>query len=247
MDLGSRNGTYVNGQRVIMPVILENGAVIRVSNNEMTFEQNEAAAPDSEYDLTVAADTDAFGEGTTTVSLMVCDIRSFSAMSEILPEDILARTLGQWFRDAGNIVQNSGGIIDKFIGDSVLAYWVQGPEKGREAERTLSTARSLLERASSQSWPEHPDRPFQIAIALHHGVVTCGNVGLVAQRDATIIGDAVNTVFRMEGLTKTLGQRLSASGDFISLLEEDERSSFKDLGEHQLRGKNQLVRIYGLT
>ena len=60
------------------------------------------------------------------------------------------------------------------------------------------------------------EKPFKIAIALHHGVVTCGNMGLVAQRDATIIGDTVNTVFRIESVMKQLDQKLAASQDFLS-------------------------------
>ncbi len=246
MDLGSRNGTYVNGRRVITPVLLEHGAVIKITNNEITFEQLESNSPDSSYDVTIAAGTDANHEETAVVSIMVCDIRGFSTMSEILPEDSLARTLGEWFREAGNLVQDSGGTIDKFIGDAILAYWIQGAEPGAEVAKAFSTGTGLLEKASAQRWPDHPEKPFQIAVALHHGTVTCGNIGLVAQRDATIIGDAVNTVFRMEGVMKQLGQKLTTSGDFHSLLPDPAKSAFEDLGDHQLKGKNQLVRLFGL-
>lgn len=246
MDLGSRNGTYVNGRRVITPVLLEHGAVIKITNNEITFEQLESNSPDSSYDVTIAAGTDANHEETAVVSIMVCDIRGFSTMSEILPEDSLARTLGEWFRVAGNLVQDSGGTIDKFIGDAILAYWIQGAEPGAEVAKAFSTGTALLEKAAAQRWPDHPGKPFQIAVALHHGTVTCGNIGLVAQRDATIIGDAVNTVFRMEGVMKQLGQKLTTSGDFHALLPEPSKPAFEDLGEHQLKGKNQLVRLFGL-
>lgn len=246
MDLGSRNGTYVNGRRVITPVLLEHGAVIRISNNELIFEQTEGNAPDSSYDVTVAAGTDANHEETAVVAIMVCDIRGFSTMSEILPEDSLARRLGEWFREAGNLVQDNGGTIDKFIGDAILAYWIQGSEPGAEVAKAFASGTGLLEKAAAQKWPDHPEKPFQIAVALHHGTVTCGNIGLVAQRDATIIGDAVNTVFRMEGLMKQLGQRLTTSGDFHALLPDPEKPGFDDLGEHQLKGKNQLVRLFGL-
>ncbi len=246
MDLGSRNGTFVNGRRVITPVLLEHGAVIRISNNELVFEQTEGSTPDSTYDVTLATGTDAHHEESAIVAIMVCDIRGFSTMSEILPEDTLARTLGEWFRVAGNHVQDSGGTIDKFIGDAILAYWVGGAEPGEEVYRAFRTGTSLLEKAQAQRWPDHPEKNFQIAVALHHGTVTCGNIGLVAQRDATIIGDAVNTVFRMEGLMKQLGRRLTTSGDFHSLLPDPVKPDFDDLGDHQLKGKNQLVRLFGL-
>jgi len=245
MDLGSRNGTFVNGRRVITPVILEHGAVIRITTNELVFEQSEGGASDSTYDLTLAAGTDASHDESATVAIMVCDIRGFSTMSEILPEDSLARTLGEWFREAGNLVQENGGTIDKFIGDAILAYWIQGQDAGAEVHRAFSTGRGLLEKAMTRRWPD-ADKPFQIAVAFHHGTVTCGNIGLVAQRDATIIGDAVNTTFRIESVMKPLGQRLTASADFHSFLPGDTQSSFDDLGDHQLKGKNQLVRLFGL-
>jgi len=246
MDLGSRNGTFVNGRRVITPVILENGATIRITNNELVFEQSDGPAQENAYEATIAAGTDANNDESATVAIMVCDIRGFSTMSEILPEDILARTLGEWFREAGNLVQSQGGTIDKFIGDAILAYWIRGTEPGDEVAKAFHTGRQLLERAKSQRWPGHPDKPFKIAVALHQGNVTCGNIGLVAQRDATIIGDAVNTVFRMEGVMKQFNELLAASGDFVGLLPEAPRSEFRDLGEHQLKGKNQLVRMFGL-
>lgn len=246
MDLGSRNGTFVNGRRVITPALLENGAVIRISNNEIVFEQTEASDPDSSYDVTLATGTDAHHEESAVVAIMVCDIRGFSTMSEILPEDNLARTLGEWFRVAGNLVQDSGGTIDKFIGDAILAYWVGGAAAGEEAAKAFATGTALLEKSVAQRWPDHPEKPFQIAVALHHGTVTCGNIGLVAQRDATIIGDAVNTVFRIEGVMKSLGQKLAASGDFHALLPDPVKPGFDDLGEHQLKGKHQLVRLFGL-
>lgn len=247
MDLGSRNGTFVNGRRVITPQVLQHGAVIRVCNNEMTFEQVEADSNEPHYDVTLAAGTDSTSDESAIVSIMVCDIRGFSTMSEILAEDALARTLGEWFRLAGNLVQESGGTIDKFIGDAILAYWIRGATTGCEVQQAFDSGTALLSRAAAHKWPNHPDRPFQIAVALHHGSVTCGNIGLVAQRDATIIGDAVNTVFRMEGVMKSLGQRLTASGDFHALLPAEKQQAFCDLGEHQLKGKNQLVRLHGLS
>jgi class 3 adenylate cyclase len=71
-------------------------------------------------------------------------------------------------------------------------------------------------------------------------------VGLVAQRDATIIGDTVNTVFRIEHLMKQLNQTLAASQDFLGTL-PSAGIKFNDLGEHQLKGKFQPVRLFGMA
>jgi adenylate cyclase len=245
MDLGSRNGTFVNGRRVITPTLLTHGAVIRITNNEIVFEQHEDATSDSAYDVTVAAGTDHAEDQTATVAVMVCDLRGFSTMSEILPEEHLARTLGEWFRDAGAVIQGTGGTVDKFIGDAVLAYWIRENGQTDEAHRALTSGMKLLESAALRKWPTKEAKPFNIAVALHHGTVTCGNIGLVAQRDATIIGDTVNTVFRIESVMKQFDQKLTVSADFFHSLPEH-TLSFKDLGEHQLKGKNQAVGLFGL-
>jgi adenylate cyclase len=246
MDLGSRNGTFVNGRRVITPTILTDGAVIRITNNELIFEQSEQASQDATYDVTIAEGIDAANAQNAFVAVMVCDIRGFSTMSEILEEEELARTLGQWFRDAGNIVHAAGGTIDKFIGDAILAYWTRETQDGRESRNALDSALRLLRTAAARTWAVPEERPFRIAVALHHGVVTCRNMGLVAQRDATIIGDTVNTVFRIESVMKQLNQTLAASQDFLSTL-PNSGIGFSDLGEHQLKGKYQPVRLFGLA
>ncbi len=245
MDLGSRNGTFVDGRRVITPMTLRHGSVIRITSNELHFEQVEEPHNDGHYDVTLAAGTDTGLEESAKVAIMVCDLRGFSTMSEILPEDTLAKTLGEWFRFAGNCVQESGGTIDKFIGDAVLAYWTRFDENSAEARAAITTGHKLLERSAKMRWPDPETRPFRIAVALHHGTVTCGNIGLVAQRDATIIGDAVNTAFRIETVMKPLNQTLALSSDFLTALNEP-GSAYNDLGEHQLKGKNQLVRLFGL-
>jgi len=245
MDLGSRNGTFVNGRRVITPTLLTHGAVIRITNNEIVFEQHEDANSDTNYDVTVAAGTDHAEDQTAIVAVMVCDLRGFSTMSEILPEEHLARTLGEWFRDAGAVIQSSGGTVDKFIGDAVLAYWIRENGQTDEAQRALTSGMKLLESAALRKWPTKEAKPFRIAVALHHGTVTCGNIGLVAQRDATIIGDTVNTVFRIESVMKQFDQKLTVSADFFHSLPAHDLT-FKDLGEHQLKGKNQAVGLFGL-
>ena len=246
MDLGSRNGTFVNGRRVVTPTLLNSGAVIRITNDELIFEQYEQTSSDGSYDVTIAAEIDAGQAQNAVVAVMVCDIRGFSTMAEILEEDELARTLGQWFRDAGNIVHHTGGTIDKFIGDAVLAYWAREGTDGRESRGALDSALRLLKTAAERRWMIAEPREFEIAVALHYGVVTCGNMGVVAQRDATIIGDTVNTVFRIESVMKQLNQKLAASQDFLSAL-PNPGIHLNDLGEHRLKGKYQAVRLFGMA
>jgi adenylate cyclase len=243
MDLGSRNGTFVNDQRVIMPVTLESGSRIRIADYELVFDQDSGEEEGEHVDATLAALSSDGSHAVLSVAILVCDIRGFTPMAEKLGEQKIAHLLGNWFRDTGNIVHSAGGIIDKYIGDALLAYWPARDQEGTESAICLDSALAILQLASSRTWGE-PDQPFRVGIALHFGRVTSSNIGQVAVRDATIIGDAVNTAFRLEGVMKLLNQRLVMSQDFATVLPEGR--NLTDFGEFQLKGKSQLVRVYGL-
>lgn len=242
IDLGSRNGTYVNDQRVVMPTTLPDGARILIAKNEIVFERVEEDFSTAHLEVTMAGSMAGDDSAIRPVALLVCDIRGFSTMAEKISSDELAQQLGVWFREAGNLATRSGGTIDKFIGDAMLAYWSGCGNDEVDCAATLRIARELLELASKITWSN--GEPFRVGVALHFGSVTCGNVGVDAQRDATIIGDPVNTVFRLEGVMKELNQQVLLSADFREHLPESE--PLLDLGERKLKGKQQLVRIFGL-
>jgi adenylate cyclase len=244
MDLGSRNGTFVNDQRVIMPIVLEPGARVRIADYELVFDQVPGDQPGEHMDATLAAMSHETSHAILSVALLVCDIRGFSPMAEKLGDRRIAQVLGQWFRDIGNAVQSSGGINDKYIGDAVLAYWPARDQVGTECATCLDVALTILELAATRTWAE-TEQPFRIGIALHFGRVTSSNIGQVAVRDATIIGDAVNTAFRLEGVMKQLNQALVISQDFVTVLPS--RQQLTDFGEFQLKGKSQQVRVFGLA
>jgi adenylate cyclase len=243
MDLGSRNGTFVNDQRVIMPVTLEPGARVRIANYELVFDQTPDDDPGTNVDATLAAVSMEGNQAVLSVAILVCDIRGFSSMAEKLTERELAQIIGNWFRDIGNAVESSGGIIDKYIGDALLAYWPARDEEGTECAVCLDIALTILQLASNRVWPG-TDTPFRVGIAVHFGRVTSSNIGQVAMRDATIIGDTVNTAFRLEGVMKELNQNLVLSQDFVTVLPAGH--DFVHFGEFQLKGKSQVVRVYGL-
>ena len=242
IDLGSRNGTFVNDERVVMPTALRNGARIQIAKNDLVFEQVEEEFSDAEFEATMAGSMAGANSAIRPVALLVCDIRGFSSMAEKISSADLAQHLGLWFREAGNLVKKGGGTIDKFIGDAILAYWSGCGDAEVDCAATLQIARDLLALAATIKWAN--GQPFQVGVALHYGAVTCGNVGLDAQRDATIIGDVVNTVFRLESVMKELNQSILLSADFRERLPES--GKLIDLGERKLKGKQQPIRIYGL-
>lgn len=242
IDLGSTNGTFIGDQRVVMPRVLEPGETLRIGGHEITFQQDEEAPSEETIAATMAGSMGGSRSVSADVALLVCDIRGFSTVAEKTSPATLAQHLGTWFREAGNAIQDSNGVIDKFIGDALLAYWVkrEGPT---ECDLALQSTRKLLDLACAMTWPVSPSG-LQIAVALHYGRVTCGNIGVDATRDATVIGDTVNIVFRLEGLGKQLGRTVLCSQDFLGRLAAP--TGFDDLGEHELKGKRQPVRVFGM-
>jgi adenylate cyclase len=243
IDLGSRNGTYVNDQRVVLPVALQDGARIRIADNSIVFCEEDYNTADETAEMTVAGTIDQGHFAARAVALLVCDIRSFSTMSERTPAAQLAQLLGVWFREMGNIVARSGGTIDKFIGDAMLAYWSVGDSAPDDCGAALEAAKKMISLAGQRTWPG--GEPFRVAIALHYGRVTCSNVGVAAERDATIIGDAVNTIFRLEAVAKELGRRVVLSGDCAQHLYN--QAELEDFGERVLKGKSKRVRVFGVA
>ena len=241
IDLGSRNGTYVDDQRVIMPVALNSGARIRIADNTLTFTETEEDKCDEHLAVTVAGSMASTEIVARPVALLVCDIRGFSTMSEKTESSQLAQILGAWFRETGNLVSRSGGTIDKFIGDAMLAYWGTAGIGADDCRAAFEIARSMMALASARTWPN--GAPFKIAVALHYGRVTCSNVGVSAERDATIIGDSVNTVFRLEAVSKELGQPLIMSGEFQEHVED--LGTFVPFGPQALKGKANAVEVFG--
>lgn len=246
IDLGSLNGTYVNGQRVVLPVQLDNRARIRIAGNEIVFERcADLSGACDESTLPGSISSSGYsGYVSSFVALLVCDIRGFTMATENLSKDDLAQTLGGWFREAGNLIHLSGGNIDKFVGDAFFAYWTKRDTRPSECEAAFESSQRLLQLAKTLAWPDAHE-PFEIVVALNCGSVTCRNMGVMAESDAVILGDAVNTVFRLESLAKQLKQPLLASHDFVSSLPSAD--GLIDLGWQTLKGKQNPVRVFGLN
>ncbi|MBI5558623.1 MAG: adenylate/guanylate cyclase domain-containing protein [Deltaproteobacteria bacterium] len=202
VDLGSANGTFVNGRRIYTPTRLSSQDRINIGQSELCFVQEDwAGAADS------GDETESGGEKTVTflrkglVTIMVCDIRQFTPLSEEIGADNISEFLGQWSRKVDSIVQKNGGRVDKFIGDAVLAVWPAGAD-------FATAARSLLSALEISMWTgkigrDTPGigRDLKIGAALNTGEAVMGNVGVDGQRDFTIVGDAVNVAFRLQEMT----------------------------------------------
>src|SRR5262249_49270286 len=145
-----------------------------------------------------------------TVVVLVADIRNYTGMSEVIPSHDFSILIADWFREAGDIVERQGGIVDKFIGDAVMAYWLVAershpePEvdgRRRAARDLVRTSAAFAGRIAGQ----FPDQTFRIGVGVNLGDAVAGNVGGGGHPSFTIVGDSVNLAFRLESLTKERG------------------------------------------
>jgi adenylate cyclase len=211
IDLGSRNGSFVNGRRVSVPVTLHNGDRLTFGQTELEF-----YAPDVEPLTDPSVSGAESGEFTATatlhvrrlISVLVVDIRDFTVMTRQLDEKILSEAIGTWFRCAGDIIREYGSWVDKYIGDAIMAVWIHGAQ-GISSEEMIRVAQALsaLHKMTSQLHERYPlPFPVRVGAGLNTGYAMVGNAGTGDRPDYTALGDTVNAAFRLESSTKQIGK-----------------------------------------
>ncbi len=141
------------------------------------------------------------------LSLMFCDIRGFTALSERLSPQALTSLLNRFFTPMTEIVLNHRGTIDKYIGDCIMAFWnapVADPEHAANAcQAALGMRAALVDLNARLSGEGAPNLAFGIGI--NTGDAMVGNMGSEQRFDYSALGDAVNLASRIEGQSKTYG------------------------------------------
>lgn len=174
-------------------------------------------------------------------TVLFADIRDFTTLSENnKPEKILA-ILNSYFTEMVEAITQNGGIVDKFIGDAIMAYFGPPKYEGNHAEQALAAAKEMLSRLDSYNlMQESKGLPkINIGIGINTGELIMGNIGSENRREFTIIGDTVNTASRIEGITKIYHKNILYSEATFKLL-----GSGIYLGEVDLKGKQRKVKIY---
>lgn len=242
-DLGSFNGSYLNGARVTAARKLSPGDVLEFADNLYRFDQWGSSIGESEDG------EEGFGSSTialirsTPVIILVSDVAGFTSLSEKLPPDDLAQVIGGWYGSCEMILGRHGATVDKFIGDCVLAYWTQVTPETHAA--ALRAARELIE-ACGQIQAGHEEIFSTIGQKFHSGVAI--NVGKVAyggmsQREFTLVGDPVNLTFRLENITREMGEPVLVTGDFLRDWPQG-RHFCESLGVRQVKGRAQPVEVW---
>jgi len=183
------------------------------------------------------------------LSILFSDIRSFTTISEGMAPDVLVNSLNKYFSGQVDIIYNRKGIVDKYIGDAIMAFWGAPEKHNDDALQSVLSGLEMIDAVKkfNDSQRAQGKCEFQIGIGINYGEVTVGNIGSERKMDYTVIGDAVNLASRMEGLTKTYKCEILIS-EF--LFEELRRTSpnaglnYRLLDTVAVKGKTKGVRIF---
>jgi adenylate cyclase len=211
IDLGSRNGTFVNGRRVNVPVALQDGDRLVFGQTEIEFYGGDLMmtalfTSPSMGNRGEQASATALLQVRRLISVLVVDIRNFTILTRNINEEILSEAMGTWFQRAGDIIREQGSWVDKYIGDAVMAVWIHDAQEIPDAEmKQIFQSLRALNAMTSQLHLHYP-LPFQLQIGagLNTGYAMVGNAGSGNRPEYTALGDTVNTAFRLETSTKQL-------------------------------------------
>ena len=254
IDLGSRNGSFVNGRRVSIPVTLAHGDNITFGQTELEFCSPSSMTivdPQEEEDSQEVSATVALNVR-RMISVLVIDIRNFTGLTRQMDEKMLSEMIGSWFRKAGKIIGDYGSWVDKYIGDAVMAVWIHGTQ-GVQPDEMLNILKavSALHQMTNELQKGYVlPFPLKIGAGINTGYAMVGNTGTGARPDYTALGDTVNAAFRLETATKEIGCDL-ALGDTTyqcvhPLLLQKRPDPFRK-AQVQLKGYDNLTITYATT
>ena len=147
------------------------------------------------------------------LSVLFSDIRGFTGISEQMQPDVLVASLNRYFSVMVELIMDRKGVIDKYIGDAIMAFF--GAPVSHEDDALSSVQAGMAMVDALGTFNEEQRRKglpeFNIGVGINYGVVTVGNIGTDRKMDYTVIGDMVNVASRLEGLTKLYHQPLIIS------------------------------------
>jgi len=185
------------------------------------------------------------GGETLTVTILFSDIRSFTTLSEKMDDpQALVKLLNEYFTEMVGIVMAHDGVVDKYIGDAIMAVFGAPVPKDDDALNAVKAAvrmRQALRKLNARLAARGVDT-IKTGIGIHTGSVVAGNIGSDRRMEYTVIGDAVNLASRLETATKELHVNVLISEDTYQLVKDHVQT--RAVKEITVKGKTKPVMTY---
>jgi adenylate cyclase len=186
------------------------------------------------------------GGASQELTLMFTDIEGFTSLSETLPPDELAQRLGDYLATMTEAIEKTGGTIDKYIGDAIMALWnapIATPDHAARACRAaLACLHAGAKLYASPRWSGLPALVTRFGI--HTTTALVGNFGAPTRLSYTALGDGVNLAARLEPLCKQYGVVMLVSEDIVRLAGDS--FLYRKMDRVAVKGKTRGIEVYEL-
>jgi len=176
------------------------------------------------------------------VTVLLVDMRGYTHRVERMRPRAAVGFLNDYLAVVVPRIAAEGGVIDKYLGDGVLAFF----EADGQQHRAVRAARAILDGVAHHNQDYGFVDPIKVGIALHAGAALVGTIGAAHKREYTVIADVVNVTARLEELNKTLGSSLVASAAVVDALAPAERAGLVGPEEISIRGRDAPLAVYRL-
>ncbi|MBD3279554.1 MAG: CHASE2 domain-containing protein [Candidatus Pacebacteria bacterium] len=177
---------------------------------------------------------------TKKITILFLDIRGFTNFAENKNPKEVVRRLNYLLELVTKVIIEHGGTVDKYIGDSVMAFWGAPLKDNLQATHACQAALAIQQKVAEES-------SFKVGIGVHTGEAVVGNIGSDQRFDYTAIGDTVNTAARLESATKKAKKSILISQAVVDRLSQEKQEFQFSRGQKvKLKGKRQGVKVFGL-
>lgn len=188
------------------------------------------------------------------VTVLFCDLRGYSTIAEHLAPTEIVELLNAWLGAMNEVLDAHQGVVIEYLGDAIFAVFGAPCDLPGHPERAVRCAVAMRERmvalnaqpGLARHWKRAGIDTLATRTGLHMGRVVAGNLGSPQRMKYGVTGDAVNIASRLEALNKELGTEILASDDVRAALPADLAARMTDRGEHHVRGREALVRVWSI-
>lgn len=178
------------------------------------------------------------------VVVFFSDIRGFTAFSEKRSPEEVVEMLNEYFAVMVKIINEQGGVVDKFIGDAIMAIW--GAPKSTDNDAKMAIMACLKMRRGLDDLNKRRiargQAPIMIGMGLHAGPAISGTIGSDERMEYTVIGNTVNTASRIEASTKAFGADLLVTDDVLAHVGDDFNVEYA--GSAEVKGRSEAIKMY---
>ncbi|HEX2574500.1 MAG TPA: GAF domain-containing protein [Polyangia bacterium] len=195
-------------------------------------------------DKLISAGEEILGGQASAATVLFSDIRSFTTLTEELGPQGTVQMLNEYFTVMVECIQQEGGMLDKFIGDAIMAVFGTPLAHDDDEDRALRAAITMMKNLElfNADRIKHGKMPIDIGVGINSDIIVSGNIGSPKRMDYTVIGDGVNLASRLEGATKEYAAHILISENTFAKLRGTYR--LREIDWVVVKGKTKPVAIY---